>query len=208
MLNCEFYEQREMGLLNEGAFVRHAQECPACQKILRQDAHVLALMRSEQQPATSPLLWAKIENALRTEKRRSAFRQSAFWRAPGFTRLRWAAVLLLGLGLGSYVLLKSKPQTVSSRLLTEEALQQVALKEQEYLHAIAQLEQAAAPQLAAVDVDLMLLYRDRLETIDAQIKRCQEALARNPANAHLRRYLLAALQDKQETLQELVKRTG
>jgi hypothetical protein len=54
----------------------------------------------------------------------------------------------------------------------------------------------------------MLLYRDRLETIDAQIARCQEALAENPSNAHIRRYLLAALQDKKETLRELAQLAG
>jgi hypothetical protein len=51
---------------------------------------------------------------------------------------------------------------------------------------------------------MMLLYRDKLETIDAQIERCKEALALNPASAHIRRYLLAALQDKKGTLAELL----
>jgi len=51
---------------------------------------------------------------------------------------------------------------------------------------------------------MMLLYREKLETIDAQIERCQEALAANPANAHIRRYLLAALQDKKAALADLL----
>ena len=56
-----------------------------------------------------------------------------------------------------------------------------------------------------MNVELMLLYRDRLETIDDQIEQCREALSENPANAHIRRYMLAALQDKKETLKELLE---
>jgi hypothetical protein len=47
---------------------------------------------------------------------------------------------------------------------------------------------------------MMALYRERLETIDAQIERCRRALELNPASAHIRRYMLAALQDKTLTL--------
>ncbi len=48
----------------------------------------------------------------------------------------------------------------------------------------------------------MSLYRDKLAVIDGQIEKCQEALERNPGNAHIRRYFLAALQDKKQTLAE------
>jgi hypothetical protein len=57
--------------------------------------------------------------------------------------------------------------------------------------------------MANMNIELMLLYRDRLETIDDQIDRCREALLENPANTHIRRYMLAALQDKKDTLTEL-----
>jgi len=43
---------------------------------------------------------------------------------------------------------------------------------------------------------------DKLAVIDGQIEKCQEALERNPGNAHIRRYFLAALQDKKQTLAE------
>jgi hypothetical protein len=88
------------------------------------------------------------------------------------------------------------------------ALEKVEQKEREYAAAIAELERVTSSQMAKLDLELMLLYRDRLETIDAQIARCREALATNPGNAHIRRYLLAALQDKTETLRELAKLTG
>ncbi|MGH7454656.1 MAG: hypothetical protein ACRENG_25095, partial [bacterium] len=153
-----------------------------------------------------PLLWAKIENTLRAEqqKRRPAWLEAL--QEHKWTLLRMAAVLLVAVGLGSYFLFKPKPS--GSQLLAGAALEQVEKTEREYADAIAELEAVALPQMAKLDVDLMLLYRDRLETIDAQILRCKEALATNPANAHIRRYLLAALQDKKETLQELLELSG
>jgi hypothetical protein len=59
--------------------------------------------------------------------------------------------------------------------------------------------------MADMNLELMLLYRDRLETIDDQIEQCREALSENPGNAHIRRYMLAALQDKKQTLKELLE---
>jgi hypothetical protein len=201
-MSCEAYRQFELGEMEETAFNRHAPNCVECQRLLAQDAQLLTLAKRLTLPVASPLLWAKIENALRAEqqKRRPVWLETL--QEHKWTLLRMAAVLLVAVGLGSYFLLKPKPS--ASRLLAGAALEQVETKEREYAAAIAKLEAVALPQMAKMDVDLMLLYRDRLETIDAQILRCKEALATNPANAHIRRYLLAALQDKKETLKELL----
>ena len=80
--------------------------------------------------------------------------------------------------------------------------------EKEYEKAIAELEKLTIPLVANADTDLMLLYRDKLETIDIQIERCKEALKHNGADAHIRRYLLTAYQDKKETLIELLEISG
>jgi anti-sigma-K factor RskA len=200
-MSCEVHRQFELGEIEEAGFNRHAQSCAECQRLLEQDTQLLALAKSLQQPAANPLLWAKIENALHAEQQRRRLSWLMSWEEQKWAILRVAAVLLLALGAGSYFLLQPKPSP--SRLLAGAALEQVEKKEHEYADAIAELERVALPQMAKMDVDLMLLYRDRLETIDAQIARCQEALAANPANAHIRRYLLAALQDKKETLKEL-----
>ncbi len=98
-----------------------------------------------------------------------------------------------------------KTEGQESGLLAGSALERVEKLEREYVQAIRELEKEATPHMAQLDMELMLLYRDRLETIDAQIERCQEALETNPANAHIRRYLLTALQDKKETLVEIVR---
>lgn len=205
-MSCKAYRQFELGEMEETVFNRHAPSCAECQRLLAQDAQLLTLAKSLQPPVASLLLWAKIENTLRAEqqKRRPAWLEALHEHK--WTLLRMAAVLLVTVGLGSYFLFKPKPST--SRLLAGAALEQVEKKEREYAAAIAELERVALPQMAKMDVDLMLLYRDRLETIEAQILRCKEALATNPANAHIRRYLLAALQDKKDTLKELVDLGG
>ena len=205
-MSCEAYRQFELGEMEETVFNRHSANCAECQRLLTQDAQLFALAKSLKPPVANPLLWAKIENALRAEqqKRRPVWLETL--QEHKWALLRMAAVLLVAVGVGSYFLFKPKPS--NSRLLAGTALEQVEKTEREYAAAIADLERVALPQMAKMDVDLMLLYRDRLETIDAQILRCREALATNPANAHIRRYLLAALRDKKETLKELVDLGG
>jgi hypothetical protein len=205
-MSCEAYRQFELGEMEEAAFNLHAPGCAGCQRLLEQDAQLLAQAKSLQPPVASPLLWAKIENTLRAEQQKRHPAWLSALQEHKWALLRMAAVLLVAVGLGSYFLFKPKP--ASSRLLAGAALEQVETKEREYAAAIAELERVALPQMAKLDVDLMLLYRDRLETIDSQILKCKEALATNPANAHIRRYLLAALQDKKETLKELTELGG
>ncbi len=202
-MNCEFYQKRELGEMDEGEFSCHLPTCAECQKLLEQDARILTLAQSLQKPTASPLLWAKIENTLRAEQQSNRRHRRFSWPEQKWALLRIAAVLLLGIGLGSYFIFK--PEPAEPRLLAGAALQQVEKREREYTEAIAALERVALPQMAKLDAELMLLYRDRLETIDAQIARCKEALAENPSNAHILRYLLAALQDKKETLRELLQ---
>lgn len=202
-MNCDFYQKHELGEIEANEFSQHLATCAVCQKLVAQDEQILTLAHSLPKSEVSPLLWAKIENSLRAEQERKRRHWRMYWPEQKWTLLRLAAVLLLGLGLGSYFLFK--PKASEPRLLAGAALQQVERREREYVDAIAALERTALPQMAKLDAELMLLYRDRLETIDAQIARCQEALADNPSNAHIRRYLLAALQDKKETLRELMK---
>jgi hypothetical protein len=205
-MSCEFYQKYELGEIGEDQFHRHAPACAECQKLLAQDAQLLALAKNLTPPKSSPLLWAKIEKALRAEpqKRRSVW--PFYLPEQSRTILRIAAVLLVAIGIGAYLLFKPAPS--EPRLLEGAALEKVEQKEREYAAAIAELEKVTLPQMAKLDPELMLLYRDRLETVDAQIARCREALAANPGNAHIRRYLLAALQDKKETLRDLAKLSG
>jgi hypothetical protein len=117
-------------------------------------------------------------------------------------RLATVAVVAI-VGLVTFQLLRPG-EPVPRNVLTEQALDRVEALEVEYELAIGELEAIAAPMIAEADTELILRYRDRLETIDSQIRRCKAVLAEDGANAHVRRYLLAAYQDKKETLSELL----
>ena len=116
-------------------------------------------------------------------------------------RLPIAASILILVAITSYFLLFNSAK--STDLLTEQALKRVKHLEQAYSDSINQLEMVVQPKMKLVNVELALRYRDRLEIIDDQIKLCKEELMSNPTNTHIRRYLLAALKDKKETLAEI-----
>jgi hypothetical protein len=120
---------------------------------------------------------------------------------PAFARTAGVAALaLVAVGVAAWFLFIRPSPGTGSGLMADAALARVETEEREYAAAIHDLEAKAEPKLAEMDFSLMALYRDRLETIDAQIERCREAIGRNPWNAHIRKYMLAALQDKKETL--------
>lgn len=204
-MTCTFYERHAMGELDEQSFQTHVKDCGQCQKTIARDTKLLSVAKMLNQPVRAPLLWAKIENQIRNEKTRSLkWRPAKENQWPQILRLAAVILIAFGIGVGSYIFLKSDPEE-SQNILAANALKRVEKVEQDYFAAIAELEAAAAPQMDQMNIEIVLLYRDRLATVDAQIQRCRDALAVNPGNAHIRRYLLAALQDKKETLSQIIE---
>jgi uncharacterized protein HemX len=200
-MSCDQFEKYETGEIESREFREHLKTCSYCQEQEKLDARLMNLSRSLREPVQSPGLWERIEHTLTAEEhqRRKPIVLGISRRS--FALYAAAALILIAVALGIYSWLfqeKHKPG-----LLTEAALKKVELREQKYMKAIEELERQTLPRVANMNIELMLLYRDRLETIDAQITRCREALSENPANTHIRRYMLAALQDKKETLLEL-----
>jgi hypothetical protein len=201
---CEFYQRHELGELDPEPFQAHLRECAHCQQLVKQDEKLLTLAKSLNQPLRSPLLWGKIENQIRGTESQSKRKIMLAGQWSPLWRLAAVVLISLGVGLGGYFYFKTD-DIESQNILAANALKRVESVEQEYVNAIAELETVASTQMAQMDIELALLYRDRLATIDAQIQRCREALAENPGNAHIRRYLLAALQDKKQTLSEVTE---
>ncbi len=209
-MSCELYEKHELGLVEKAVFDDHVKTCEECSRAAAQDQRLMNEAGQLGAQIDSPMLWGKIENTLREEiQREERFAQTAQfkkWHSRPIFRMAMAAVLLVAVSAGIFFVQKETqaPQP-SARLLTESALEQVRQTEKAYEEAIAQLETTANKKILEMDIELALLYRDKLETIDAQIERCREALAENPGNAHIRRYMMAALQDKRTTLEGLLK---
>lgn len=102
-MSCEEYQNFELGKIIESNFRKHLENCPECRKLVRQDEQLLGLAEALEQPVRAPLLWAKIENSLRSEKQRQARRKIQIPKQFSMV-LRIAALLVLvvGLGTGSY----------------------------------------------------------------------------------------------------------
>ena len=195
-MSCDRYQERELGRLDEAAFQAHLKDCSVCRERLRQDERLMELAAGLKPPAEPPFLWERVEAGLRAEQQR-ARRRTWLYRA--------AAVLVVSLGLGALVQQQRGTPEPATGLYTAEALEKVREREREYAAAIEELEQIAGERLDRMDAELALLYRDKIATIDTQIDRCLQALHGNPANTHIRRYLLLALRDKRETLEEIVQ---
>lgn len=204
-MQCDFYKKHELGKINQAEYRRHRRSCEICDALLQQDEKLLEISTSLNQKVEAPLLWAKIENQLREQQhweKSPSIDIKKYLASHKTVLFRLAAILVLTVGIAAYFLSQTEP-VENLRILTTSALQKVEQKEREYEKAIGDLEKLVESKFSKLDIDLMLLYRDRLETIESQIERCKEALAENPGNAHIRRYLLAALQDKRDTLQEV-----
>ena len=197
---CEIYVKHELGQIDDGQYQEHVKSCEFCQSNLAEDEKILELAGNLKQPVDTVDVWDKIETALTKEKSKNII-QNIFTQRNMILRI--AAVLVIGLAIGYYYVQQS--QIPDKGIITTSMLEKLEERERDYLESIEELENAAQEKMAQMDLNLMLLYRDKLETIDAQITDCKEALADNPANAHIRRYLFAALKEKKDTLKDIFK---
>lgn len=208
-MSCDRYRKYEMGRLKESAFKKHAQNCQFCREMLAWNLKLMRESRSLVYEKRSSNLWSSTENRLKTGNVPEPHAKSRAFSWPPHSvwnlrpRLRLAAAFLLVAFVG--VLVFWRPWVPQSGLLAERALAKIEKKEAAYLESIEDLERLALPRMEDLDLEMMLLFRERLEIIDEQIVDCREALAENRANAHIRRYLMAALQEKKQTLKELLE---
>jgi anti-sigma factor RsiW len=206
-MSCDRFDRHLDGEGTAEEFARHARDCAECREQAARDARLDREIASLKSPVVADGLWERIEASLVREKRLTA--EAAGKRASGHSGLRvflahrWPVLVPAGAAVALLVvigLIGLRRSVVPSGILANEALARVERTEKEYLGAIASLELQARPKIAAMVPEEMSLYEDKLAVIDAQIVRCREALASNPGNAHIRGYLLAALQDKRQTL--------
>jgi hypothetical protein len=199
-MTCDGFKKVCLSEWTQDMFQEHMNTCLECREAYKRDRILLGMSSSLKAEVKAPDLWERIESDLRNKRH---FRIGWLW---NFSIFRIAAILTIGfiLGLSLMFGLKDNREDLSSGLLSESVLENVEVRQRAYESAIKELEDVVSSRLVALDQELMFLYRDRLEVVDEQIDQCREALVTNPANAHIHRYLLAALQDKQETLKEIM----
>lgn len=197
-MSCIYFQHDSLHTLSETEIKDHIKSCSLCadrvsfeNKIL-QEAHDLTPINVDKD------LWSKIEINLK-DKTNSKNIFILFWKH----KIVFTAAASLFILASLFTFYFFTPVN-STGVLSHAAILKVEFSEQNYLQAIEDLEEEAQPILANLEFDLMLLYHDKLETIQTQINLCREAINKNPGNAHIRRYMLAALQDKKETLNEII----
>ncbi len=207
------------------ALEAHAENCAACREQLRLWNEISAAATCMKKSWDTPQLWPRIHQALVSEMQEDTFRRERFpskhkvqflsqlevllanWRTAA------AALALLLISLSSaWVLLRTpappsvpKPPSSEKRLLTEQTLREVESAEDAYLRSIEKLSKLVQSRIDQPTSPLLVSYREKLTLIDAAIDDCRANIAQNRFNTHLRMELLSMYQEKQRTLQELVK---
>jgi hypothetical protein len=138
--------------------------------------------------------------------------------AVGARRLSWipAAALIALFGIataglwvfrnaGSRDPLSSHWRTTKDPLLTDRAVEEVETAEKAYLASIEKLSRLAEPRLAGATSPVLVNYREKLDVLDSAIADLKSSIDQNRWNTHLRRELLTVYQEKQRTLQSLMK---
>ena len=190
----------------------HLHDCARCAeawRLWRAISEVAPQLRKEWD---SPELWPRIRQSLAAESRKAT--QSHGWLGRVFLplSLQWqpvaAAVILLLTGLAGWMILRpSQPASIEQerRLLTEKALDEIERSERAYLKSIEKLSQLASPKVHQPESAVLASYREKLLLIDSAIGELRSQVERNRFNAHLRQELLLIYQEKQHTLEEVLK---
>jgi hypothetical protein len=196
------------------ALKQHAQSCEACARELTAWNDLSAAARTMQQTWESPALWPRIERALTAEvggrqERAPRWNFAALWQ--GFA-LHWqmaAAALVLAVltASGAWMLLhrSGQPLAPDNSLLTKSAVDEVERAEAAYIKAIDNLAAQAKPKLENPATPLLASYREKLQVLDAAIADLRATVESNRANAHLRGELRSLYEDKQRTLEAVMK---
>ncbi len=194
------------------ALALHSRECAACREELRMWQEISAAALSMHKDWPTPALWPAIAKELRVEAKRPRGLWDWVGKRLTVPTLRWQAgvavlalVLISGTGAWLYLHPKIGVPPDNQHLLTDQAVQQVEQAEQNYVKSIDKLAQLAQPKLAAASTPLMVNYREKLDLLDAAIGDCRNNLEKNRANAYLRNELLSFYQEKQKTLEQILK---
>ncbi len=196
------------------AFEAHAAGCPACGRELSEWRQIESAAPELHREWDSPQLLPRIRQAIAEDSSREP-EAPAPAAAP---RWRWVpaasiAALFLIAAAGLWVFrdsggrdpLSEHWQTTKHPLLTDQAIEEVDAAEKTYLASIEKLSRLAGPALADTTSPVVVNYREKLEVLDSTIAELKSSIDQNRGNTHLRRELLAVYQEKQRTLQSLMK---
>jgi hypothetical protein len=192
------------------ALEAHAAHCVECGEEVRVWKSMSTVAGEIRHEWETPYLWARIERGLVEQIAEKPSRLRSWLNSLGMAGFQWQtaaaiALLVLVTSTAIWILKGSQDKNESQVFLKKSAIGEVERAEAEYQKAIDKLDAQARPQLEAQATPLMASYREKLLVLDNAIAELREQAGQNPANAHLRRQLLAMYQEKQETLQEILE---
>jgi hypothetical protein len=193
----------------------HAARCGDCAEAIalwdRISQEAPALRKSWETPALFP----RIAAALEAEKARPA--PAALETARGARARPWipmaaAAALFVLAVLGLQVFRNSGGReplvNAAARrdpLLSDRSLDEVETAEANYVASIERLSREARSRIENPSTPVLVNYREKLLLLDSAIEETRSQIENNRFNSHLRRELLAMYQEKQRTLQDVMK---
>ncbi len=191
---CEYCNKGTLHTLNNQELESQLSDCKYCYRV-KDDIFEKKLELSLYKAPDS--VWENISKELPPTKEIKVqdTHVSIIWKA--------AAVFLI-LSMAAFMLTKITGND-NPNILSGLEFQRMEFLETQYLNEIDKIEKAALPEMFEYETDIYLLYRDKLEVIDRQLALYREGLKESPGNAHIRRYYLAALQDKKNTLKEILQ---
>jgi len=194
----------------------HPASCAACtEKLALWDAidrEAPALRREWTSPGLMPRFGAALEaekakgDAAPSEPEPETVRPGRRW-----IPLAAAAALFVLSMIGLQVFQAGRgreihdPTGSKTALLTDRSLDEVEAAEARYVESIERLSAQAAPRIAGATTPLLVSYREKLLVLDSAIAEMRTQIENNRFNSHLRRELLVMYQEKQRTLQEVMK---
>ena len=198
-MGCDKFDLYLKEELTEKEFHAHMDKCQECWMAFETDKDLMSEAAALNTDLQVPDLWTEIRHEIILSP--EAKDKTRFWPQT----LIWSAAAALLFAVVFWAVSIREEAPTESRILSHQALEQVKTAEENYIRAIEGLEEIARDKLTETREPLAQLYRNKLKLIDAQINKCRNELERNPANAHIRNYLLAALQDMQTTLTEIIE---
>ena len=195
----------------------HAARCDECRPNLALWDEISSAAPSLRKAWESPSLFPRIAAAIEAERARPAAESSPAEPEAKRGRFQWipmaaAAALFVLAMVGLQVFRNSggreplvNASATKNPLLNDRSLEDVETAEANYVRSIERLSALARPRIENPNTPLLVNYREKLLLLDSAITETRNQIAGNRFNSHLRRELLAMYQEKQRTLQELMK---
>lgn len=207
------YLDGELTLQENEALEAHLLECADCGQTLQQLRGVVARAQQVLDAPPTNDLWTGIANRIEGEKALELSSSQAL-KLPSSRRLSFsvtqlvaASIVLMLLSAGSVYLMLTRNTAAPIAASTEtrqsrDNVRQVADKPvlENYNFAISELEGALKSNRSQLDTTTVRVLENNLHTIDRAILDARAALARDPGNTYLNRYLDETVQKKIQLL--------